>query len=103
MMMMMMPSLKLCNILCLNRIRTAHIRKEVQMEDIQNQIKGNRLRWFKYVKRTDEHGIPKRLLEMKMKEDSPAGRWKKRRDGQRQADTPLQKSTHWSGNDGRRR
>jgi hypothetical protein len=36
------------------------------MADIQNNIKGNRLRWFRPVKRMDEHRIPKRLLEMKM-------------------------------------
>jgi cobyrinic acid a,c-diamide synthase len=36
------------------------------MEDIQNQIQRNGLRWFGHVKRMDEHRIPKRLLDMKM-------------------------------------
>jgi hypothetical protein len=49
-----------------DRIRTAHIREQLRMEDIQNQIEGNRLRWFGHAKRIDEHRIPKRLLEMKM-------------------------------------
>jgi hypothetical protein len=44
------------------------------MEDIQNQIEGNRLRWFGHVKRMDEHRIPKRLLEMKMTGERPRGR-----------------------------
>jgi hypothetical protein len=33
------------------RIRNANIREELRMEDIQNQIERNRLRWFRYVKR----------------------------------------------------
>jgi hypothetical protein len=49
-----------------DRIRNAHIREELRMEDIWDQIKGNRLRWFGHVKRMDEHRIPNRLLEMKM-------------------------------------
>jgi hypothetical protein len=40
-------------------IRNAHIREELRMEDIQNQIKGHRLKWFGHVKRMDEHRIPK--------------------------------------------
>jgi hypothetical protein len=48
------------------RIRNAHTREELRMEDIQNQIKGNKLRWFEHVKRMDEHRIPKRLPEIKI-------------------------------------
>jgi hypothetical protein len=33
-----------------DRIRNAHIREELRMEDVQNQIEGNRLRWFGHVK-----------------------------------------------------
>jgi hypothetical protein len=29
--------------------------------DIQNQTEGNRLRWFRQVKRIDEHSIPKKI------------------------------------------
>jgi hypothetical protein len=48
------------------RVRNAHIREEFRMEDIQNKIEGNTLRWFKHIKRTEEHRILERLLEMKM-------------------------------------
>jgi hypothetical protein len=34
-----------------DRIRNAHIREELRMEDIQKQIEGNRLRWLRHVKR----------------------------------------------------
>jgi hypothetical protein len=44
------------------------------MEDIKNQIEGNRLRWLGHVKRMDEHRIPKRVLEMKMRGKRPKGR-----------------------------
>jgi hypothetical protein len=43
-----------------DRIRNAHVREEFRMGDIQNQIEGNRLRWFGHVKRMDKHGIPTR-------------------------------------------
>jgi hypothetical protein len=49
-----------------DRIRNAHIRGQLRMEDIQNQIKANRLQWFGHVKRMDEPRIPKRILEKKM-------------------------------------
>jgi hypothetical protein len=29
-----------------DRIRNAHIREKLRLEDIQNQIEGNRLQWF---------------------------------------------------------
>jgi hypothetical protein len=45
------------------RIRNAHIREELRMEDKQNQIEGNKLRWFGHVKRMDKHRLPNRLLE----------------------------------------
>jgi hypothetical protein len=44
------------------------------MEEIQNQIKESRLRWFGHVKRMDEHRIQKILLEMKMSGRRPRGR-----------------------------
>jgi hypothetical protein len=47
------------------RVRNAHIREELRMGDIQNQIEENRLRWFGHVKRIDKHKIPKTVLEMK--------------------------------------
>jgi hypothetical protein len=34
-----------------DRIRNAHIREELRMEDIQNQIEGNKLRLFGHVKK----------------------------------------------------
>jgi hypothetical protein len=37
--------------------------KSSRMEKIQNQIEENRLRWFRNVKRMNEHTISKRLLE----------------------------------------
>jgi hypothetical protein len=49
-----------------DRIKNAHIREELRMENIQNRIEGKRLRWFRHAKRMDEHRIPKRLQEMKM-------------------------------------
>jgi hypothetical protein len=49
-----------------HRIRNAYIREELRKEDTQNQIEGNRLRWFGNVKRMDEYRIAKRVLEMKM-------------------------------------
>jgi hypothetical protein len=55
-------------------IRNAHIREELKVEDTENQINGNRLRWFRHVKRMDEHRIPKRLLEKKMTRKRPRGR-----------------------------
>jgi hypothetical protein len=57
-----------------DRIRNAHIRGQLRMEDIQNQIKGNRLRWFGHARRTDECRIPERLLELKMTGKRPRGR-----------------------------
>jgi hypothetical protein len=42
-----------------DRIRNAHIRDELTMENIQNQIKKNRLKWFGHVKRMDEHNTRK--------------------------------------------
>jgi hypothetical protein len=56
-----------------NGMRNAHIREELRM-DIQNQIKGNRLRRFGHVKRMDEHRIPKRVVEMMMSGRRPRGR-----------------------------
>jgi hypothetical protein len=44
------------------------------MEETQNQIVRNRLRWFGHVKKMDEHRIPKRLLEMKMSGRRTRGR-----------------------------
>jgi hypothetical protein len=44
------------------------------MKDIQNQIKGNGLRWFGHVKRMDEHRTSKSLLEMKMTRKRPRDR-----------------------------
>jgi hypothetical protein len=44
-----------------NRIRNAHIREELRMEDIQNQTEGNRFRRFGHAKRMDEHRIPKNI------------------------------------------
>jgi hypothetical protein len=44
------------------------------MEEMQNKVKGSRLRWFGHIKRMDEHRIPKRLLEMKMSGRRPKGR-----------------------------
>jgi hypothetical protein len=41
---------------------------------MQNQIEGNRLRWFRHIKRMEEHRIPKRLLEIKMTTKRPRGR-----------------------------
>jgi hypothetical protein len=49
-----------------DRIRNAHIREELRMGDIQNQIEGNRLRWFRHVRRREEYGMLRRLLEIKM-------------------------------------
>jgi hypothetical protein len=43
-------------------------------EKIQNQINESRLRWFGHIKRTDEHRIPKRLLEVKTNGRRPRGR-----------------------------
>jgi hypothetical protein len=34
--------------------------EDLRMEDIHNQIEGKRLRWFRQVKRMDEHRIPKK-------------------------------------------
>jgi hypothetical protein len=47
-------------------IRNAHVREELRMEDIHNQIKRSRLRWFGCVKTVYEHRIPKRVLNMKI-------------------------------------
>jgi hypothetical protein len=44
------------------------------MEEIQNQMERGRFRWSGYVKRMNEHRIPKRLLEMKMSGRRPRGR-----------------------------
>jgi hypothetical protein len=41
------------------------------MEDVQNQIEENRLRWFRHVKRMDGYRTPKRSLEMKMTRKRP--------------------------------
>jgi hypothetical protein len=57
-----------------NRIGNTHITEELRMEDIQNQMEGNRLRRFGYAKRMAEHRIPKTLLQMKMTEKTPRGR-----------------------------
>jgi hypothetical protein len=57
-----------------DRFRNAHIRKELRMEDIQNQTEGNIMKWFEHVKRMDKHRIQKRLLEMKMTGKRPRGR-----------------------------
>jgi hypothetical protein len=57
-----------------NRIRNAHFRKELRLEDIQNQIKKNRLRWFGRVKRMDEHRIYRSVLDMKMSGKRPRSR-----------------------------
>jgi hypothetical protein len=57
-----------------DRIKNTHIREKLGMKDIQIQIKGNRLRWFRHVKRMDKHRIPKRLMEMKMTGKRPRGR-----------------------------
>jgi hypothetical protein len=57
-----------------DRIRNSYIRGELKMEEIQNQIRESRMRWFGHVKRMDEHRIPKRLLEMKASGKRPRGR-----------------------------
>jgi hypothetical protein len=57
-----------------DRIRNVHIREELRREDVQNQIGGNRLRWFGHVKRMDKHEIPKRVQEMKVSGKRPWGR-----------------------------
>lgn len=49
-----------------DRIRKTYITGEVKFEEIQNQIKRSRLRWFEHVRRMDQHRVPKRLLEMHM-------------------------------------
>jgi hypothetical protein len=48
-----------------DRIRETYIRGELKMEEIQNQIKESRLKWFGHGGE-DEHSIPKRLLEMRV-------------------------------------
>jgi hypothetical protein len=48
--------------------------RRAQDKDIQNQIKGKRLRWFRHVKRMDKHRLSKRLLEIKMTAKRPRGR-----------------------------
>jgi hypothetical protein len=53
------------------RHRNTHIREEFRMEGTQNQVKRNRLRWFGHVKRMDEHRIPKRVLDYKMRGKRP--------------------------------
>jgi hypothetical protein len=55
------------------RIRNAHIREELSMEDIENKIEGNGLRWFGQVKRTVEHRMLKRLLEVKVSRKKDPG------------------------------
>jgi hypothetical protein len=40
--------------------------EELRLEDVQNKTEGNRLQWFRNVKRMDEHRIPKRVLERKV-------------------------------------
>jgi hypothetical protein len=45
-----------------DRIRNTYIRGEQKMEEIQNQMKERRLRWFGHVKRMDEHKIPKKII-----------------------------------------
>jgi hypothetical protein len=49
-----------------DRIRNAHMREELRMEDVQNQTAINRLRWFGHVIRMNEHKMPKRVLQVKM-------------------------------------
>jgi hypothetical protein len=57
-----------------NRIRNTHITEQFRMEDTENQIKGNRLKWFRHVKRMDKHRIPKRLPEMEITRERRRGR-----------------------------
>jgi hypothetical protein len=57
-----------------DRIRNTYIRGELNMEEIQNQIKRSRMRWFGHVKRMDEYRIPKISLEVKMSGRRPRGR-----------------------------
>jgi hypothetical protein len=42
-----------------DRIRNIHIRVELKMEEIQNQIEESRLRWSGHVKRMEKHRIRK--------------------------------------------
>jgi hypothetical protein len=42
-----------------DRIRNAYIREELRKKDIQNQTEGNRLRWYRHIKRIVEHRLPK--------------------------------------------
>jgi hypothetical protein len=57
-----------------HRVRSAHIREELRIEDTQNQVERNRLQWFRHVKRMDEHRIPKKMVEVKMSGKRPRGR-----------------------------
>jgi hypothetical protein len=41
-----------------HRIRNAHTREEIRLEDLQNQIEGNTLSWFGHAKRMAEHTLP---------------------------------------------
>jgi hypothetical protein len=56
------------------RIRNTHIREELKVEEIQNQIKESIVRWFVHVKRMGVHRIPKILFEMKMSGGRSRGR-----------------------------
>jgi hypothetical protein len=57
-----------------DRIRNAHIREELRMKDTENQIEGNRLKWFGYVKRMDEHRICKNSTGNEDEQKRPRGR-----------------------------
>jgi hypothetical protein len=57
-----------------DRIRNAHIRDELRMEELQNQIKGKRLLMVRTCQKNDGHRIQKRLLEIKMTGKRPCGR-----------------------------
>jgi hypothetical protein len=57
-----------------DRIINTYIMRELKMEEIQNQIEESRLRWFGQVRRMDEHGILKRLLEKNMSGRRPRSR-----------------------------
>jgi hypothetical protein len=74
-----------------DRIRNSHIRYEPRMEDTQEQMERNMLRWFRHVTRMDEHRIPKRLLEMKMGGKRPSSRQRTRWLDQVKRDTERRK------------
>jgi hypothetical protein len=45
-----------------DRISNTHIRGELKMEEIQNQIDESRLRWSGHVKSVDEYRMPKKII-----------------------------------------